>query len=72
MTEESKETPKSKTFKREVAIVFAIFWLLITFRIFFVLEPESITAYSEFYKSMTTMIFLFLGAAFGMDFYKKL
>lgn len=69
-----------RTFKREGAVILLAVWLLLTlasaFR-FLVAYPDAAVlaamgaAWGPVYATATTMIFLFAGAAFGMDAYAK-
>jgi uncharacterized membrane protein YGL010W len=59
------------TFKREMALVGFVAWLTLTFYYFSMRDPALVTAFSSGYSVATTMIFLYIGSAFGMDFYAK-
>lgn len=70
-----------RTFKREIAVLGLTFWLLLsviaTLR-FLIVPPADVvmltamgTAFSSIYTIATTMIFVFAGAAFGIDAYAK-
>ena len=70
-----------RTYKRETAVTLLIIWVMMTlastfrFLIFYPDNPVLLTAmgsaFGTIYSIATTMIFLFAGAAFGMDYYAK-
>lgn len=61
-----------RTFKREAAVVLLLFWCALTGRMFFFpIAVEMVSALGTAYGAATTMIFLFAGAAFGVDAYVK-
>ena len=60
-----------KTLKREVAAAALLFWAAITYRLFWGIPPEYAGNYEALYGSATTMIWVFAGAAFGLDHLTK-
>ncbi len=71
---------KERTFKREGAVILLALWLVLTLASvarFLVWYPDAATlgamgaAWGPIYATATTMIFLFAGAAFGVDAYAK-
>ena len=61
-----------KTFKREVGAALLVLWGLITLRLFFTIKAEEIVMYQGVYGVVSTSVFLFAMAAFGLDHFKKL
>lgn len=59
------------TFKREMAMISFAAWLALTFYYFTLRDPALVTAFGPAYSTATTFIFLYIGSAFGMDFYAK-
>lgn len=60
-----------KTFKREIAYLLLIFWVVITYRIVFLVPPAHVEAYAPIYSIITTMTFVYLGAAMGMKVFQN-
>lgn len=72
---------EQRTYKREIAVCGLIIWFLLsviaTLR-FLIIPPTDVAmltamgnAFSSIYTIATTMIFVFAGAAFGIDAYTK-
>ena len=72
---------EERTFKREIAVCGLLVWSLLTVVVtlrFLIIPPTDVAmltamgnAYSSVYTIATTMIFVFAGAAFGIDAYAK-
>jgi uncharacterized membrane protein YkgB len=71
---------EERTYKREIAVLGLGVWLvltLITTLRFLIIPPDVATlnamgtAFNPIYTIATTMIFVFAGAAFGIDAYAK-
>lgn len=61
-----------RTGKRETALLLLAFWVAVSIRIFFYISDVAIlTSLGTLYTSMTTMVFLYVGSVFGMDYYAK-
>lgn len=60
-----------KTFKREVAIAVLLFWFIITVRVFWFTDHNAIRALDSAYGTVTTTIWMYVVAAFGMDWVSK-
>lgn len=60
-----------KTFKRELAMAVLIFWFVITVRVFWYLDKDTVRALDTAYGMLSTTIWLFVAAAFGMDWASK-
>lgn len=60
-----------KTFKREVAIAVLFFWFIITVKVFWFTEVAAIRSLDSAYGTVTTTIWLYVVAAFGMDWMSK-
>lgn len=60
-----------RTYKREVALLLIVFWIVITSKLFFWSSESLINALMTVYGTSTTMIGMFAAAAFGFDAYIK-
>ncbi len=61
-----------RTGKRETALCLLLFWIAVSAKIFFwTYDVAILTALGTLYTSMTTMVFLYVGSVFGMDYYAK-
>lgn len=61
-----------RTGKRETALILLAFWMAVSIRVFFYTNDVAIlTSLGTLYTSMTTMVFLYVGSVFGMDYYAK-
>lgn len=60
-----------KTFKREIAVLALAFWSAITVKVFWFTEVNAIRSLDSAYGSVTTTIWLYAVAAFGMDWMSK-
>ena len=60
-----------KTFKRELAVLVLLFWFIITIRVFWFTPTSDIRALDSAYGTVTTTIWLYVVAAFGMDWASK-
>jgi polyferredoxin len=75
-----KDTWETKTYKREIAIVLLLIWLLLTmlsagrFLLFYPEPPvmqAMAAAWGPIYSTMTTTILTFAGWVFSLDAYAK-
>lgn len=69
-----RSTPRSwaqKTFKRELAYLALAFWAIVSIRIFWFLPVDFIRALDSAYGMLSSTIWLYTAAAFGMDAFSK-
>lgn len=57
----------SKSFKREVAVVALLFWVVLSYRVFWHPDVRFIEALAAPYGTVSTTVWLYVAAAFGMD-----
>jgi len=58
-----------KSGKRETALALLIFWMGLTFHLWFFVDDESVAEYEAIYSTITAAIFVFVGGAFGLHAY---
>lgn len=59
---------KDKSWKREIAAAALLFWQMVTIKMFWFASVEQITALSVHYTSITSTVWLFAGAVFGLHY----
>lgn len=62
---------KTKTFKREIAVLLLIVWLFMLYRMFIIITPESIDIYLPLFTTASAPIWVFISGAFVLDHQKK-
>jgi hypothetical protein len=67
----AEETEQDKTYKREMAGVVFLMWLVLTFRMFYQVEFQHIAIYSPLYTSASLPMWTFIGGAFLADWWGK-
>lgn len=62
-----RSTFARKTFKRELAVIALGLWAAVTVKVFWHMPPEAVCALDGYYGTLSTSVWLFAAAAFGLD-----
>jgi len=61
-----------RSFKRELAVIAFFFWMAISIKVFWMTEVALINALASAYGTASMSVWLYVAAAFGLDYYSKI